>query len=152
MIWQWYLPYITLIYLEMIWHKISFYTLIWCFTGLTPLAHAVKSKEMEAVKQIIKMGGNINTQDCHGRTPLALATYQVSVHSNKTPITCIYYIYIYILVKVHPNDSYRAWFWNHSDSASLVVIATRQRCGDFSFYNRSVIHQHVLGLVGLVTG
>lgn len=44
--------------------------------GLTPLAHAVKSKEMEAVKQIIKMGGNINTQDCHGRTPLALATYQ----------------------------------------------------------------------------
>lgn len=95
MIWQWYLPYITLIYLEIIWHKISFYTLIWCFTGLTPLAHAVKSKEMEAVKQIIKMGGNINTQDCHGRTPLALATYQVSVHSNKTPITCIYYIYIY---------------------------------------------------------
>ncbi|XP_022339647.2 uncharacterized protein LOC111134678 isoform X2 [Crassostrea virginica] len=44
--------------------------------GLTPLAHAVKAKEMEAVKQIIKMGGNINTQDRHGRTPLALATYQ----------------------------------------------------------------------------
>lgn len=77
----------------MIRHKINFKTLIWCFTGLTPLAHAVKSKEMEAVKQIIKMGGNINTQDCHGRTPLALATYQVSVHSNKTPITCIYLIY-----------------------------------------------------------
>ncbi|KAK3094793.1 hypothetical protein FSP39_006308 [Pinctada imbricata] len=44
--------------------------------GLTPLMHAVKNRQMGAMKKLIKLGANINAQDSHGRTSLATAVYQ----------------------------------------------------------------------------
>ncbi|KAL5016559.1 hypothetical protein ScPMuIL_006148 [Solemya velum] len=44
--------------------------------GLTPLANAVQSQQMKCVKQLVKVGANINAQDNFGRTCLSIAAYQ----------------------------------------------------------------------------
>ncbi|KAK3590180.1 hypothetical protein CHS0354_041236 [Potamilus streckersoni] len=44
--------------------------------GYTPLSHAVQSEHLQTVKQLVKMGANINTQDKDGRTYMSLAAYQ----------------------------------------------------------------------------
>ncbi|KAL3864279.1 hypothetical protein ACJMK2_005975 [Sinanodonta woodiana] len=44
--------------------------------GCTPLSHAVQSEQLQTVKQLVKMGANINTQDRDGRTYMSLAAYQ----------------------------------------------------------------------------
>ena len=47
------------------------------FAGLTPLAYAVQSKQLHAVKRLVKMGADIDSQDASGRTCLSVAAYQV---------------------------------------------------------------------------
>ena len=49
--------------------------------GLTPLAHAVQSQQMHAVKRLVKMGADVDSQDASGRTSLAMAAYQVCLFS-----------------------------------------------------------------------
>ncbi|XP_013409459.1 ankyrin repeat domain-containing protein 55 [Lingula anatina] len=44
--------------------------------GLTPLAHAVLSNQLQTVKILVKMGTSINVVDNVGRTCLAMAAYQ----------------------------------------------------------------------------
>ncbi|XP_035674499.1 uncharacterized protein LOC118414525 isoform X1 [Branchiostoma floridae] len=43
--------------------------------GMTLLCHAVAGGQLDTVKLLQKMGGNINVQDAAGRTPLAIAAY-----------------------------------------------------------------------------
>ena len=47
------------------------------FLGFTPLAYAVQSEQLHAVKRLVKMGANIDSQDAAGRTCLSVAAYQV---------------------------------------------------------------------------
>ena len=55
-----------------------------CFLiGLTPLAHAVQSQQMHAVKRLVKMGADVDSQDASGRTSLAMAAYQVKESSRR---------------------------------------------------------------------
>ena len=44
---------------------------------MTPLGHAVQASRLDSMKLLVKMGAAINTQDKLGRTPLAMAAYQV---------------------------------------------------------------------------
>ncbi|XP_019626048.1 PREDICTED: uncharacterized protein LOC109471202 [Branchiostoma belcheri] len=43
--------------------------------GMTLLCHAVAGGQLDTVKLLQKMGGDINVQDAAGRTPLAIAAY-----------------------------------------------------------------------------
>ncbi|CAH1784039.1 unnamed protein product [Owenia fusiformis] len=44
--------------------------------GMTPLAQAVMSRQMEAMKMLVIMGANLNAQDNLGRSCLSIAAYQ----------------------------------------------------------------------------
>ena len=51
------------------------------FLGCTPLACAVQSQQLHAVKRLVKMGADIDSQDASGRTCLSVAAYQVNIQS-----------------------------------------------------------------------
>lgn len=45
--------------------------------GMTPLFQAVSCNNLECVQYLVTSGANIDTRDNVGRTPVALAAYQV---------------------------------------------------------------------------
>lgn len=45
--------------------------------GMTPLFQAVSCNNLECIQYLVTSGANIDTRDNVGRTPVALAAYQV---------------------------------------------------------------------------
>lgn len=62
--------------------------------GMTPLFQAVSCNNLECVQYLVTSGSNIDTRDNVGRTPVALAAYQV--HLMLVTITNHYHYKMYM--------------------------------------------------------
>ena len=61
--------------------------------GMTPLFQSVSCNNLECVQFLVTSGANIDTRDSVGRTPVALAAYQVLLKALFIPDNSVIFLF-----------------------------------------------------------